>query len=61
MGKYKDFIQPLKPKNQLPSIIGSYGCQACDEYTNEAWFDEQKGCMFWFCSENHRSEIKVGV
>ena len=61
MGKYKEFIQPLKPKGQLPTLMGNYGCQSCYEEVDVAYFDEPKGKMFWFCSEGHRSEISVGV
>lgn len=61
MGKYEQFIKPLKPEGQLPKLIGNYGCQSCEENTDHAWFDDKKGIIFWFCSEGHRSEIKIGV
>jgi hypothetical protein len=61
MGKYKEFTQPLKPKGQLPKMLGSYGCQSCSIEVDHAWFDEFKDRMFWFCPEGHESEIKLNV
>ncbi|NBO22063.1 hypothetical protein EBU94_01810 [bacterium] len=61
MGKYNDFIKPLKPKGTMHKMEGVYGCQSCDENVNMAYFDEHKGRLFWFCSEGHESEIKIDV
>lgn len=61
MGKYNNFIKPTINEDNYEVVSGEYGCQNCDEYLSKAYFDKYIGIMFWICSKNHRSEIKIGV
>lgn len=61
MGKYDNFSNPRIKEDNFEKVFGNYGCQTCNEFSNEAHFNKHEGILFWVCKQNHRSEIKVGV
>lgn len=62
MSKFDDFLKEEEPEvDNLQRLDGgNYGCQSCDEIVPTAWFDEQSGEIAWYCSQKHRSVIRIG-
>lgn len=63
MTKFDSFMninkeEVTKPANQ-ELVFGTYGCQSCELYTNEAYFNASSGEMSWFCNDDHKSTIVV--
>lgn len=39
------------------SMEGSFSCQTCNEVSNEAKYNREKGTITWQCSNRHVSSI----
>ena len=64
MTKFDSFMsdgkeEAVKPVNQ-ELLFGTYGCQSCELYTSEAYFNSSSGEITWFCDDDHKSTIAVG-
>jgi hypothetical protein len=55
MSKISNFMQP-KDEPGCEKLYGRYGCKYCDLDVDFAWWNSNKGLMFWICKNNHRSE-----
>lgn len=60
MTRFDDFLndKPVDDAN-LQKLDGDYGCQICDKQTPVAYFNEKEGEIFWYCSEEHKSSIRL--
>lgn len=49
----------VKNEGVFPEVLGGYSCQECLEAVSVAFFNEEEGILFWFCKENHRSQVTL--
>ena len=56
LGKEKKEINP----EDWEEMVGTYGCQQCDEDVDKAFFNSQELRIVWFCSQRHESKIELG-
>ena len=59
MAKLEDFLGKSKPDKKEPNANGSFQCQECDEVVIEAYFNEEERILEWFCSSNHKSNVRL--
>jgi hypothetical protein len=46
----------IRPK---PNIEGDFDCHTCMERVDNGFYDYAEGILWWWCSKEHRSHIKV--
>lgn len=54
----EEFLNKVPIKKELVNTEGSFQCQDCDDVVLEAHYDEEELVMTWYCSHNHKSQVK---
>lgn len=64
MPNLEDFLGKGKKETVNPDaweeMVGTYGCQSCDENVSRAFFNPEELKIVWFCSQRHESKIDLG-
>lgn len=55
-----DFIESVsKTSRPTPNVEGDFDCHICRERVDDGFYDYAEGILSWWCSQEHKSSIKV--